>query len=49
MKGGEALRKLPFLANVVVTENTDSYRLQNGRTTYYVCMDNVCLPPENEL
>lgn len=45
----EALHDLPFLASVYVTGENESHRLLNGRTTYYVCRDNVCLPPVNEL
>lgn len=48
-EAAEAPRGLPFLANVLVTEETESYRLLNGRTTYYVCRNNACLPPVNEL
>lgn len=46
---GEIAPALPFFANVTLTEENESYKLLNGRTTYYVCRDNVCLPPANEL
>jgi len=39
--------KKPFLANIrIVTECVD-FPLLNGKTTYYVCKDNSCLPPTN--
>lgn len=41
--------KLPFLANVTVVSDGMKYPLMNGKTTYYVCKDHVCLPPANEL
>jgi len=41
--------KLPFLANVTVVSDGIKYPLMNGRTTYYVCKDHVCLPPRNDL
>lgn len=47
--GDESPHELPFLANVFLTRENESYKLLNGKTTYYVCRDNVCLPPANEL
>lgn len=41
--------KLPFLANVTVVSDSMKYSLRNGRTTFYVCKNHVCLPPTNEL
>lgn len=40
--------KLPFLANVSVLRANEEYPLLNGLTTYYVCKENMCLPPTNE-
>ncbi len=31
------------------TTKSPEYPLINGRTTFYVCEGNVCLPPSNEL
>ncbi len=44
----EICKKLPFLANVSVVQESEMYHLLNGRTTYYVCRGHVCLPPVNE-
>lgn len=40
---------LPFLANISVSENNGDYPLLNDKTTYYVCKNNVCLPPSNNM
>lgn len=40
---------LPFLANILVIDESAEYPLLNGKTTYYVCKDNKCLPPTNSL
>ena len=40
---------LPFLANVTVVSDSIKYPLVNDKTTYYVCKDHMCLPPQNEL
>ena len=46
---GLALR-IPFGTVVrVLHKETESYPLLNGRTTYYVCGENACLPPVNSL
>ncbi len=42
------VEKLPFLANVSVMQESEEYRLQNGKTTYYVCRGHMCMPPSNE-
>lgn len=47
---GEILPKLPLYADLMVLEQeTGSYRLLNGKTTYYVCKNNSCQPPVNQL
>ena len=41
---------LPFETVVNLLENpTKEYQLKNGKTTYYVCKNNSCLPPINDL
>ena len=46
----EILSNLPFYAEVkVLYRPTGQYRLLNGKTTYYVCRNHVCLPPTNRL
>ncbi len=45
---GEILRKLPLYADVrLLKQETEEYPLLNGKTTYYVCRDRLCLPPSN--
>lgn len=40
----------PVNATVRVIEGgNENYPIVNGRTTYYVCKDNKCLPPTNDL
>lgn len=42
----------PFPVNAVVRVIdgvNENYPIINGRTTYYVCKDNKCLPPSNDL
>ena len=34
---------------VLLKEPDEQYPLKNGKTTYYVCTDKICLPPQNEL
>ena len=34
---------------VLLKECDEQYSLKNGKTTYYVCTDKSCLPPQNEL
>lgn len=40
-------KPLPFLANVRIVPESAEFTLLNGKTTYYVCRDNYCLPPTN--
>lgn len=40
-------KKLPFLANISVLQEQEKYHLINGKTTYYVCRNHVCLLPVN--
>ena len=40
--------KLPFLANVIITESKD-YPLINDKTTFYICRNRNCFPPVNEI
>lgn len=45
----DVIKKLPLYADVrILPENNLEYSLINGRTTYYVCRDHMCLPPVNE-
>ncbi len=48
-KGSLDISNLPFLANVTFIQADEKYPLLNGRTTFYVCRGNTCLPPSNEL
>lgn len=42
--------QLPFWANIrILYEETEEYKLLNGKTTYYVCENYMCLPPVNAL
>lgn len=44
------ISRLPFYAEIkILKEESKEYKLLNGRTTYYVCKDYVCLPPVNEI
>lgn len=46
----QLLPQLPFYADVTFLEQeTDAYRLLDGKTTYYVCKDHSCLPPIHEI
>ncbi len=46
----ELARRVPFgTALRVLRRPQEGYPLQNGRTTYYVCRANACLPPVNSL
>lgn len=46
---GRIRKELPLYAEVrILPEETEGYRLLNGKTTYYVCKEHVCLPPSNE-
>ncbi len=46
---GQLWGKLPFLANVKVVSDSMAHPLMNEKTTYYVCKNNACLPPQNEI
>ncbi len=46
----DILPKLPLYADIkILSEATKEYPLLDGKTTYYVCKDQTCLPPSNEL
>lgn len=41
--------RLPFYADVkILAGPAEGYSLLNGKTTYYVCKNNTCLPPSNQ-
>lgn len=47
---GEAMRKLPLTAQVKILEKeTEEYKRLNDKTTFYVCENNTCFPPVNEM
>lgn len=47
---GAVLKQLPVYADLtVLPEETTDYKLLNGKTTYYVCRGQTCLPPANSL
>ncbi len=49
-RASDIIKNLPLYADVrILPENNTEYSLVNGRTTYYVCRDHMCLPPVNEL
>lgn len=31
----------------ILEEETDEYKLLNGKTTFYVCQGHICMPPMN--
>ena len=33
----------------LLAEPTKEYSLKDGKTTYYVCKDKICMPPTNDL
>lgn len=39
---------IPFLANILVTQESNEYPLLNEKTTYYICKNHACLPPTND-
>lgn len=54
VKDRNEIQFLPFRVPLdtivrVVDGDTKEYPLKNDRTTYYVCREHMCLPPENEL
>ncbi len=40
---------LPHNAIVILRKSSEEYPLMNGKTTYYVCCGQRCLPPTNDL
>ncbi len=47
---GDIMRMLPLYADVqILRKETEEYKAINGKTTYYVCRDYVCLPPSNQI
>ena len=46
----DTVRALPLYADLkVLCSEDEHYRLLNDKTTYYVCKNNVCLPPTNAI
>lgn len=46
----EIISYLPLYADIkILKEETPEFKLLNGKTTYYVCKDHICLPPVNEI
>lgn len=46
----EVMIRLPLNAEVKILEKeTEEFKLLNGRTTYYICKNHVCLPPANTI
>ena len=43
----EPVENIPFPADVRIVSESEEHPALNGRTTYYVCKCNVCLPPGN--
>lgn len=42
------MTQLPLYAEIkILQEETEEYKLLNGKITYYVCEDHICLPPAN--
>ncbi len=48
-KGELAVALPPDAVIIILAQPTKEYPLKNGKTTYYVCRGNSCLPPTNEL
>ena len=48
-KSGLLLSFPPDAVVVILDAPTKEYPLKNGKTTFYVCKANVCLPPTNNL
>ena len=40
---------LPVFSNVIIGEESGTYQLLNGETTYYICKNQACLLPVNDL
>ena len=49
LKMTDLQRQLPLLANVAVVTESAEFPLLNGRTTFYICKDQMCLPPVTSL
>lgn len=52
VKEEEDIKNMPFEVPVdssvkILYKPEEGYEFKNNRTTYYVCKDNICLPPEN--
>jgi len=46
----EIISYLPLYADIkILKEETPEFKLLNGKTTYYVCKDHICLLPVNEI
>ena len=46
----EIISRVPLYADIkILKEETPEFKLLNGKTTYYVCKDHICLPPVNEI
>ncbi len=46
----EILCQIPlYYDTMILNEETSEYKLLNGKTTYYICKNHVCLPPSNYL
>lgn len=46
----EILKQLDLYSNVsVLYDETEEYKLQNNKTTFYICKENTCLPATNDL
>lgn len=41
--------RLPLYADVTLCTENETHTLLNGKTTYYVCKNHMCLPPSNEI
>ncbi len=49
LKMTDLQKQLPLLANVSVVTESAEFPLLNGRTTFYICKDQMCLPPVTSL
>ncbi len=45
----EIKRAIPLFANISLVSESKEYAMLNGKTTYYVCRNHICLPPTNTL
>lgn len=47
---GSILPRLPLYADItILPQETEQYKIINGKTTYYICKDYICLPPTNQI